>query len=225
MPAMESAELLANPPPFHLDPEGRPVAWQVRPRILQLIDEHVDTRSRTLETGAGLSTALFAVKGCEHTCVVPFNEEIGLISGWADEAGVSMERVTFHCGPSDEVLPGLEPTPLDLVLIDGGHGFPIPFIDWWYAGRRLRTGGVLVVDDTQLWTGRVLSRFLQEEPGWELLDRLPMRSAVFRRTAEESPGLQEWNRQPFVARRSYVGSVRGVPRKAARGLSRLRGAG
>lgn len=222
---MDLAELLANPPTTHIDPEGRPVAWQVAPRMLMWIDEHVDGGCQTLETGAGLSTALFAAKGCDHTCVVPWAEEAEMLQAWAAGAHVSMERVSFHFGPSDEVLPTLEPGPLDLMLIDGGHGFPAPFIDWWYGGRRLRKGGLLVIDDTQLWTGRVLSRFLREQPGWELMERLPMRAAAFRRTGEEPPGLQEWNGQPFVARRSYVGGTRGLVRKAVRGASRLRGAG
>jgi Methyltransferase domain len=135
-----------------------------------------------------------------------------------------MDHVTFHCGRSDEVLPGLDPSPLDFVLIDGGHGFPVPFIDWWYAGQRLRAGGLVVVDDTHLWTGRILARFLQEEPNWELVETLPMRSVVFRRTSDGPAGLQEWNRQPFVSRRSYVGGFRGVVRKTVRGASMLRGA-
>ena len=53
-----------------------------------------------------------------------------------------------------------------LVLIDGSHSFPSPFIDWYYTAFRLRVGGFLVVDDTQLWTGHVLKRFLEAEPDW-----------------------------------------------------------
>jgi predicted O-methyltransferase YrrM len=220
---MDLDGVLANPPATHRDREDRPLAWQIARRVLEFLDEHVTADSRTLETGAGLSTALFAAKGAEHTCVVPFTSEIERLQTWAADAGVSMDRVTFHRGPSDEVLPTLEDTPLDLVLVDGGHGFPIPFIDWWYAGRRLRVGGLLVIDDTQLWTGRVLTGFLGEQPGWEQVERLPMRSAMFRRTSAEPDGLQEWGDQPFVVRRSYVGGARGLVRKAVRGAPRMRG--
>ena len=44
----------------------------------------------------------------------------------------------------------LPPEPLDFVLIDGGHGFPTPMLDWFYGAGRLRRGGVAVFDDVQL---------------------------------------------------------------------------
>jgi hypothetical protein len=216
--------LLANPPVTHLDGAARPYPMGVDPEILALIDRHVDERSHTLETGAGLSTALFAIKGGHHTCIVPWQAEADRLTDWCRTAGVSTDRVSFHVARSEDVLPRLEATPLDLVLIDGGHEFPVPFIDWHYAGRRLRDGGILIVDDTQLWTGRVLKRFLQEQPGWEMLTSVPMRSAVFQRRGEEE-GSGDWTGQPFVARRSWNRGVRGTARTAARAVHVLRSQG
>jgi hypothetical protein len=215
--------LLANPPGTHVSmATGERLPWQVAPRVLELIDASVGPESRTLETGAGVSTALFALKGCRHTCVVPWTSERDRLLAWGDETGVSFENVTFECAPSEEVLPRLESEPLDFVLIDGGHGFPTPFIDFFYAGRRLRRGGLLVVDDTQIWTGRVLHGFLKDQPGWELVEELRMRTTVFRRTEEPGNGLQEWNEQPYVQRHSFDGGARGLVRKALRGADRIR---
>jgi predicted O-methyltransferase YrrM len=215
--------LLANPPGTHVSREtGERLPWQVAPQVLELIDASVGPGSRTLETGAGVSTALFALKGCDHTCVVPWTSERDRLQAWGAEAGVSFERVSFECAPSEEVLPRLGPEPLDFVLIDGGHGFPTPFIDFFYAGRRLRRGGLLAVDDTQIWTGRVLHQFLEEQPGWEIVEELRMRSTVFRRTHEPGGALQEWNEQPYVRRRSFTGGARGLVRKALRGADRIR---
>ena len=44
--------------------------------------------------------------------------------------------------PSDEVLVRQDPydRPLDVVFVDGGHGFPVPMIDWFYGAGRLRRG-------------------------------------------------------------------------------------
>jgi len=213
--------LLANPPGTHVSKTtGNPLPWQIAARVLEIIDASVGAESRTLETGAGASTALFALKGCEHTCVVPWTSERDRLQAWGTQTGVSFERVTFECEPSEQVLPRLEPDPLDFVLIDGGHGFPTPFIDFFYAARRLRRGGLLAVDDTQIWTGRVLHKFLAEQPGWEIVQELRMRSTVFRRTDEPGEALQEWNEQRYVRRRSFAGGGRGLVRKALRGGDR-----
>ena len=220
---MDLQGLLANPPGTHVSREtGERLPWQIAPEVLELIDRGVGPGSRTLETGAGVSTALFALKGAEHTCVVPWTSERDRLQAWGAQNGVSFERVTFECEPSEQVLPRLDGGPLDLVLIDGGHGFPTPFIDFFYAGRRLKRGGLLVVDDTQIWTGRVLHGFLKEQGGWEVVEELRMRSTVFRRTEEPGDGLHEWNEQPYVRRRSFAGGARGLVRKALRGADRIR---
>src|SRR6266496_5438836 len=145
---MDLHDLLAAAPPMHPDENDIPVAMEAPREVLHLIDQTVDEDSRTLETGGGLSTLLFALKGCRHDCVVPFAAEIARIRQRCEQLGISHERVTFHQSASEKLLPGLDPEPLDLVLIDGGHGFPSPFIDWYYAGRRLRVDGTLIVDDT-----------------------------------------------------------------------------
>ena len=189
-----------------------------------MIDETVAEGAATLETGAGLSTVLFALKGADHTCVVPFGTQIARIRAWCESASVSLERVEFCQGRSEDVLPGLGDSPLDLVLIDGGHAFPIPFIDWQYAGRRLRPGGLLIVDDTQLWTGRVLRGFLVAEPGWELTESHPLRSAIFRRTGQPGP-IADWTDQPYVARRSFESAPGRVVRRGVRAVDYLRTGG
>jgi hypothetical protein len=224
MPAVDLEALLADPPATHIDGDGRPVPWEIARQVLDLIDAHVTEDSSTLETGAGLSTALFAVRGARHTCIVPWTSEIERLRTWADRTGVSLDRVRFECGLSEDVLPGMDRSALDFVLIDGGHGFPTPFVDFHYAGRRLRRGGLLAIDDTQLWTGRVLHRFLKEQPGWEIVKELPMRSTVFRRTEEPSDRIEDWVDQPYVVRRSFSHGPRGLVRKAFRGAGRARDA-
>lgn len=64
-----------------------------------------------------------------------------------DQRHIDNTGLTVHIGYSHDVLPTLNPTPLDVVFIDGGHGFPLAVIDWFYAAGRLVEGGVLVLDD------------------------------------------------------------------------------
>lgn len=218
---MDLERLLSDPPTLHLTAEGLPVPYESSEEILRLIDREVGPGARTLETGAGISTVLFALKGARHVCVVPGAEEVERIRRWCDGAGVSTADVTFVVQRSEEALPRLELDSLDFVLIDGGHAFPTPFIDWYYAGRRLIPGGVLAIDDIQLWTGRVLDRFLHEEPGWEREEVLPMRASVFRCTAEQGD-LGEWVHQPYVVRRSWSFGGRGLVRKVVKGVHAVR---
>lgn len=130
------------------------------------ITGHLPPRARTLETGLGLSTVLLARLGARHTCVTPDAEEVARLRDYCRAREIDLDRVTFHCGLSGEVLPTLSPGELDLVLIDGGHGFPTPVIDWFYGARHVRTGGVVVVDDLQVATPRLLAGVLDRDPRW-----------------------------------------------------------
>jgi len=212
---VELADLLAAQPRLHRAGD-RQVSFALPDEVLRFIDSAVGEGYRTIETGAGVSTVLFALKGTEHTCVVPFTSEVEDISRWCADADISTERVRFEVGSSEHVLPMLHRSPLDLVLIDGAHAFPIPFIDWYYAGRRLRLGGKLVIDDTNLWTGSVLREFLRDQPGWDLLWELEGRSVVFERSGDEDPPY--WLDQPYVVKRSRPGGQT----KLRRAMSMLR---
>ena len=79
---MDLESLLADPPATHVDERGARLAWALDPRVLRIIDGAIGPGSATLETGAGASTALFAARGCAHTCVVPFASEEERIRAW-----------------------------------------------------------------------------------------------------------------------------------------------
>jgi predicted O-methyltransferase YrrM len=180
---------------------------------LRFLDAQVTRESRTLETGAGVSTLLFAAKGATHTCITPSGDEIARLTAHCKAKGASLERVRFIEAFSQVALPGLvKDGPLDLVLIDGGHGFPVPFVDWYLTAPRIRINGLLIVDDTQLWTGEVLRDFLKAEPEWRVEAEF-VRGTAFRKVGGCVE--KEWNEQPYVLERS---DVPGQPRsKAPRG--------
>ncbi|HXA41991.1 MAG TPA: class I SAM-dependent methyltransferase [Candidatus Solibacter sp.] len=207
---MNVAELLRDPPSLHLDETGRATSWRLADDVLDFLDRNVTADSRTLETGEGVSTILFALKGASHVCVSPNEYSVQRIRDFCDAHGISTDRVEFTMTPSDIALPKLKGLELDLVLIDGGHGFPIPFLDWHYTAQLLKVGGYVIVDDTQLWTGHVLKEFLMTEPEWDIQSDLHPRSAIFRKNSDGGPG-KEWLGQPYVASRSDLpepGSLR-----------------
>jgi len=213
---MKLDDLLRIQPKFHQDDSGQPHSWQLSDDVLRFIDAHVREGSETLETGAGVSTVLFALKGASHTCIVPSEEEVTRIKAFCREYHIALGKLTFEVDRSERCLPKLDFTRLDLVLIDGAHGFPIPFLDWYYTADRLKVGGSLIIDDTQVWTCHILKMFLMGEPEWKLEADYPPRSAVFTKLQDGGCGKNEWE-QPFVVRqtldfmfRTYPGHVRSI---------------
>lgn len=196
-------ELIASQPAIH----GDEAAGQERMThglstpALRFLAATVEEGQRTLETGSGYSTIVFAAAGSEHTVVVPNEFEGGRIREYCAAAGIDSSRVTFHFEPSERVLPQLPADPLDVVLIDGSHSFPHTFIDWFYTAHRLVVGGWMLIDDVHLWTGRELRDFLVADPAWERETEFLGRTALFRKVAETDSDVL-WTDQPVVVRRS-----------------------
>jgi len=164
---MALPNFINNPAKYHADGTE---CWALGKKELEFIFDNVPPKSNTLETGAGLSTALLAYLKCNHTCISPAKEEHRRIKEFCVQSGISTENTTFITAFSQDVLPSLQCEPVDFLLIDGGHGFPIPFLDWLYGSQKLKVGGIVIVDDTQLWTGEILKEFLLAEHQWELVE-------------------------------------------------------
>jgi predicted O-methyltransferase YrrM len=205
---LRAEDLIASPPNLHgVDAAGRPESWALGSEALRLLDSAIEPGFRTLETGAGVSTVLFAIRGTDHTCVVPDPAEVERIRSFCAGNGLSTDRVEFVVEPSEEALPKLGPGELDLVLIDGSHSFPTVFIDWQYTAPHLRVGGWLFVDDVNLWAPRVLRDFLREESAWEPAEEVPLQTAVFRKRSATGT-IPNWTEQPYVVANSRVGTGR-----------------
>jgi predicted O-methyltransferase YrrM len=190
-------QLLAQNPAFHGEGDTRH-QWSLSHEVLRWLFDAVRDGQRTLETGCGFSTVVFALKGAQHTVVSPLAEEHRRIREWGEARGIDFSRVIFIARKSEEVLPGLAEDALDVVLIDGWHAFPAPFIDWFYACRRLARGGLLIVDDTQIRACRILRDFLEEEAGRWHLERRFERTDVFRKVDDEMFA-GDWRSQPYNA--------------------------
>lgn len=220
---MDLSELLKAQPKMH-SLRGQPISWQLSDDLLRFIDAHVHSGAKTLEIGAGVSTILFVMKGAIHLCVVPAKDEVTRIQTFCCEHGIPLDNLTFEIDCSDRCLPRLDLAGLDFVLIDGAHGFPIPFLDWYYTADRLKVGGFLAIDDTHIWTGYILKMFLKAEPEWTLEADYGPRSVVFRKLKEGGLGRNEW-RQPYIVEQTldfmfakYGGHVESLRQFAPQGL-------
>ncbi len=200
---MNLQDLLRTAPNIHSDSSGVPASWQLEDSVLSFIDDAISSTSRTLETGAGISTILFAIKHSEHLCIVPDHLQAERIRDYCHQREIRTDKLNFVFRESELALPQIAVDGLDLVLIDGRHAFPTPFIDWYYMASKLKIGGIVVIDDTHLWTGHVLKEFLIYEPEWKLQRDFP-RSTTFVKLKEGSHQ-KEWMQQPYLVRESAIG--------------------
>jgi hypothetical protein len=207
---MNLEHLLSKPPKLHGRDGATTDGWRLDDAALIFLESRVKQGMRTIETGAGVSTIAFALKRARHTCIVPDRRVVRRIRRYCASVGLSLSTVRFVVGRSEYALPRLRRFGYDFALIDGRHGFPAPFMDWFYIADRMRRGGVVLVDDTWIWTCDVLVRFLDTNPGWRRCAALPT-SAAFRKERNDAQHA-EWVDQPFVywqspAARFYPGNT------------------
>ncbi|WP_300683259.1 glycosyltransferase [Nocardioides sp.] len=200
-------------PTLHAEGTGN---WMISPEVLEFLQRHVTADSVTVETGAGYSTIALSQIGARHTVITPSESEAAAIGAWCADHGISMERTEFRFGYSQDIVPTLDLGETDLVLVDGGHGFPIPVIDYFYLSTALKVGGHLLVDDVDIWTGSMIVDVLKAEPEWAYEGLLNRRTAVFRKVAPVQA--REWVDQPTVVAKSRLGRLR---RQGLNGLDRL----
>lgn len=203
--------------------DGKEEAWPLSMDVLRWIASNLPEGAVTLETGCGYSTILFMICGARHTAIAPDYQQHGRIVRWCEDNGVSAKTLRMINARSQDVIHSLDIEPMDLVLIDGCHAFPAPYIDWYYTAEKVKKGGFVIVDDCQLVTGKVLAEFLEAERGrWELRQWLG-KTAVFQKiTAEPVIEGYEWVDQPYCAQRVAVPSQRSFLWRVRNRLSRFR---
>jgi hypothetical protein len=197
--ALDLAALLANPPPLH-ERGGHLISdWRIDDDTARQLYARIAPGMKTVETGAGLSTVIFAASGCDHTCVIPDAPLAERIKNYCRSAAIDCSNVRFTIAESCDVIHELEPAAYDLALIDGCRGFPSIFVDFCYAAKALKLGGILFLDDMHIFTCKLTADFMGQDAGWKILygtDRF-----VVGQKASDTIDL-EWVYQPFVAVRS-----------------------
>jgi len=198
---MQFQDLIDDPPKVHTTPSGDQYLMSMGPDALRFIYDNIAADAKTLETGCGVSTAVFALKAAEHTCITPAGDEVLNLKSYCRQRNIPLDKVSFQVGGSANALVGLDRNHLDLVLIDGCHGFPTVFLDWYYTSARVKVDGIMIIDNTDIWTGDVLKNVLTGEPEWKLEHWFTAQTAVFRKLREYDPA-KNWVDQPYVVRSS-----------------------
>jgi SAM-dependent methyltransferase len=204
-------ELLSAPPKLHLNNEGQLISdWRVDDQTVKELDRRLSAGMRTVETGAGVSTIVFAAKGCRHTCIVPDHPLVDRILTYCQSRAMDHTRIDFIIAKSRDVVHQLTPGAYDFALIDGAHGFPTAYVDFCYLTVALRKHGILLVDDMHIHTCRSIAEFMESDASWRV-EMLTSRFALGVKM-DDTGGIDgEWVYQPFVFDRSAGGKdVRGV---------------
>ena len=175
--------LRVAPPDVHGDGECWGLAWAA----LEWLELNVQPGWATLETGSGASTVVLAAAGATHEAVTPDPGEEDRVRQRCATLGIDAGNVTFHIGPSHEVLPRWSPRPLDLVLVDGAHGFPYPVLDWWHVASHVRLGGTVLLDDAYLPAVAAIVDFARSSDAWRVDDAVSFRTARLTKLSDEPP--------------------------------------
>jgi hypothetical protein len=191
----------------------------------------------SVETGSGASTLLFSHLS-EHHTVFALDGGSGSVTNVRQSALLRSNAVTFIEGPTQATLPRHHFTEkLQLVLIDGPHGYPFPDLEYYFLYPHLETGALLILDDIHIPTVHNLFRFLRRDAMFKL-EEVVQTTAFFTRTnAPTFDAYRDgWWRQNYNARallrytwKDRIAGVLATPirrnltrlkRRMARGLSR-----
>ena len=182
--------LRAAPPGIHGDGDEY---WGLAWPALEWLEGELRSDMTTLETGSGASTIVFAAAGTDHVAVTPDPDEETRVRTACDTLGISSATVSFAVGFSHDVLPTQPERSLDLVLLDGAHGFPYPILDWWHVAPQVKLGGRILLDDAYLPPVTAVVDHAQASSSWEVERSVGYRTVVVRKLADELPPF-DWER-------------------------------
>ncbi len=182
-------------PMFHDDGKGGRITWYSNKNLLALIEHYLKPGMKTLEIGAGYSTVIFLSRKCQHTCIVPSNDEVARIREYCTGSDIALDTAEFIIGQSFEHIPSLPGESYDLIFIDGAHRFPFPIVDWFYCAMLLKRFGLVIIDDTDIISCHILFRFMLNDPHWECVEKRE-NFALFRKKGNHDYPF-DWQGQPF----------------------------
>jgi hypothetical protein len=138
-------------------------------RVLGAIDaQRLRPLLHSAETGTARTTLLFSHASRDHLVFTIDDDGHGdTLERVRGSSVLAVDTTRFIVGPAQLTLPRQTFTDaLDLVLLDGPHAFPYPCLEYLYFAPRVRTGGLLVVDDIHIPAVRILAALLRKDAMW-----------------------------------------------------------
>lgn len=182
---MISLETFAKSPPL-LHSWDNGVTWNTggfsKEQLLALgllVRERAAGHSTFIETGAGCSTVSALLGGASRVVsIAPEAELFTRINAYCDTNGIPRQQLETHTTFSELTLPSITESIraqdkwIEIALLDGGHGWPTVFVDFCYLNSVVREGGLIIVDDVQLYSVKELARFLSVDYNFQFHSQL-----------------------------------------------------
>lgn len=190
---------IENPPVIHAG--GTSTVHHISPHTIEYFNAITKPGLVTIETGVGFSTLIFVLNGCDHRSIAPVQQEFDDLLTYFKRNGIDTSTFRPVVRRSEEVLVELKDDKVDIAFIDGRHAFPSPFVDYYYFALMVKKGGLLVVDDVHIWTGKILWDFLDNDPHWALVKNLDNRTVVYSKVSDIDHK-EWWGQQPYTVKMS-----------------------
>ena len=137
--------------------------------------------------GCGFSAATLAAAGLDVVCIT--DEAASSPRRHRGEqlcADVSRRSPRVIQGYSDIVMAQLaaEEREFDFIFVDAGHRLDDVFVEAHFAGRLVKTGGILALDDTHFASVRTVANWINRNlrHRWIPIEPLPKNTVAWRRT-------------------------------------------
>ncbi|MBK8455891.1 MAG: class I SAM-dependent methyltransferase [Phyllobacteriaceae bacterium] len=171
--------------------------------VLLAISENLPSGDiTTLETGCGKSSIMFSHMARRHF-VFAYDDR------GADGSSVDLvqqdpefktETTTWIFGPTQKTLPtfAFDDLLVDVILIDGPHGYPFPHFEYAILYDKLKPGGVLILDDVHIPSIGNMYDLLREDRMYEEIGVIAT-TGLLRRTGIEGvpPDGDHWYEQSY----------------------------
>ncbi len=214
-------QFLSDVPLLHTWDEGK--TWNsggfsahALSQLHDLLKERFDSGFAAIETGAGASTIVMLMSGArELLSIAPDEGLFTRIRSFCEEKSVDVSPLTSSAAFSELALPQIAMSAIekdawvDVAFIDGGHGWPTVFVDFCYMHAMLRNGGLLIVDDTQLYSVKELVRFLLADWRFRLLRNISGPKTLVFEKRTDLRFLPDFGWQPYIMSRTNVDSAGG----------------
>lgn len=179
--------------------------------------------THSVETGTGRTTLLLSHLSRDHTVFTKQDRGNGdsldrVRASWL----LAPDAVRFVEGPTQITVPRHAfAERFEFAMLDGPHAFPFPYVEYCYIYPHIAPEGLLVVDDVQIPTIRVMVDILRQDPMWRLLEVVGQTAFLQRTDAPTVDPLEDgWSLQGYNRRKARLRDL--LPPVVKRAWHRLR---